>query len=357
MENFDTFYYTEAFISDKRTLSLLSILSDSVYLFYLSPDYFLKPLEERWETEKEQPFFRKAPVECKLITPTYHKRHIEFIKENRELVNTRVIRPILVRQTPPDWEDFQKFEKKMMGDYSGLKIGLWGMNIGLVPELVTGDTVYVDAPYYSLYRWQSFSGALYFAIKANVTPISDNPILSSVACETVARFSDLNIEYAPKDLSKLLGFRVLSLLLPNFGKLQPEQILEVRDDMHDELMAFRYEMYEIATQSKIEEDNLDEYVNFKVKPRIDDIKLKIISSRKALYRKMGMDILATGTGTTLLTQFINLPTHAQMAVGIGLVGKILFDYFEYRASKEEILSKSENAGLALLLDLDKRYGK
>jgi len=355
MENFDTFYYTEAFISDKRTLSLLSILSDSVYLFYLSPDYFLKPLEERWETEKEQQFFRKATVECKLITPTYHKRHIEFIKENRELVNTGVIRPILVRQTPPDWEDFQKFEQKMMEDYSGLKIGLWGMNIGLVPKLVTGDTVYVDAPYYSLYRWQSFSGALYFAIKANVTPISDNPILSSVACETVARFSDLNIEYAPKDLSKLLGFRVLSSLLPNFGELQPEQILEVRDDMHDELMAFRYEMYQIATQSKIEENNLDEYVNFKVKPRIDDIKLKITSSKKALYRRMGMNILATGTGTTLLTQFLNLPPHVQIAVGIGLVGKMLIDYFGYRASKEEILSKSENAGLTLLLDLENKY--
>lgn len=355
MERFDTFYYTEAFISDKRTLSLLSILSDSVYLYYLSPDYFLKPLEERWKTEKELPFFRKAPIESGLITPIYHERHMEFIKENRELVNTGVIRPILVKATPPDWESFQKFEQKMMGNYSGLKIGLWGMNIGLVPG--DADKIYVDAPYFSLYRWQSFSGALYFAIKANVTPISDNPILSSVACETVTRFSGLNIEYNPKDLSKLLGFRVLSSMLPNFGEVQPEAILEIRDDMHDELMAFRYEMHQIAIQSEAEQDNLDEIVKFKVKPRVDDIKSKITSSKKALYRKIGTNILAAGTGTPLLMQFANLPTHVQIAMGIGLVGKMLFDYFGYRASREKVLSKSENRGLVLLLDLEKKYAK
>ena len=353
MDRFDTFYYTEAFISDKRTLSLLSILSDSIYLYYLSPNYFLRPLEERWKVEKEQPFFEKAPSKCDLITPAYHKKHIEFIKENRELVNTGVIRPILVKATPPDWKNFQKFERNMMKNYSGLEIGLWGANIGLVPA----DMIYIDTPYFSLYRWQSFSGALYFAIKANITPISDNPILSSVACETVTRFSDLNIEYDPKDLSKLLGFKVLSSILPNFGELQPEQILEIRDDMYDELMAFRYEMYQIVIQSKVEQNNLDEIVKFKVKPRLDDMKSKITSSKKALYRKIGKNILATGTGTSLLTQFVNLQTHVQIAIGVGLVGKMLFDYFEHRASKEELLSKSENKGLVLLLDLDKKYGR
>ena len=354
-ETFNVFYYTDAFISDKRTLSLLCILYDSVHLYYLSPDYFLKPLEERWKTEKEQPFFRKAPCESDLITPIYHRKHIEFIKKNKELVNTGVIRPILVKVKPPDWENFQMFERKMMEDYSGLAIGLWGMRIGLVPE--EKDRIYVDSPYFSLYRWQSFSGALYFAIKANITPISDNPVLSSIACETIARFSDLNIEYNPKDLSKLLGFKVLSSILPSFGDLQPEQILEIRDDMYDELMAFRYEMSQIAIQSKVTQNDLDEILKFKIKPRVDDIKSKIASSKKALYHKIGTNILATGTSITLLTQFINLPAHARIAVGVGLVGKILFDYFRSKASKEEILSNSENRGLALLLDIEQKYGK
>lgn len=352
-EKFNTFYYTDSFISDKRTLSLLSILSDSVYLYYLSPDYFLKPLEEKWSKEKEEPFFKKSPCEETLITNVYHQKHLEFVKENEELVDTGVIRPILVKATPPDWENFQRFEQKMMENYSGIGIGLWGMNVGLVPK----DKIYIDAPYFSLYRWQSFSGALYFAIKANITPISDNPIVSSIACETLTKFSDLNIEYNPKDLSKLLGFKALSSILPNFGELRPEQILEIRDDMYDELTAFRYEMYQTAIQSKAKQNNLDEIVKFKIKPRVDDIKSKIASSKKALYRKIGKSILATGTGTTLLTQFVNLPIYVQIAMGIGLVGKGLFDYFEYEVSKEEVLSKSENRGLVLLLDIEEKYAK
>lgn len=352
-ETFDTFYYTDAFISDKRTLSLLSILCDSVHLYYLSPDYFLKPLQERWEVEKTQPFFRKSPCEDTLITSIHHQKHIEFIKENRELVNAGVIHPILVSATPPDWKNFQKFEQKMMDNYSGIKVGVWGTNVRLVPE----DKIYIDTPYFSLYRWQSFSGALYFAIKANITPISDDPVLSSIACDTVTRFSGLNIEYNPKDLSRLLGFKVLSSILPNFGELSPEQILEIRDNMHDQLAAFRYEMHQMVIQSKARQNNLAEIVELKIKPRVDSIKSEIISSRKVLYRKLARNILATGTGTTLLTQFVALPTHVQIAVGIGLVGKALLDYFEYTASKEETLSKPENRGLALLLDLDQKYGK
>jgi len=355
METFDTFYYTDAFISDKRTLSLLSILSDSVYLYYLSPNYFLKPLEERWNTEKQQPFFQKAPIESTLFTPIYHTRHLDFIKENRELVNAGVIRPILIRETPSDWENLQRFEQKMMENHSGLKIGLWGMKLGLLPE--DDGKIYVDTPYYSLYRWQSFSGALYFAIKSNITPISDNPILSSIACETVTKFSDINVKYNPKDLSMLLGFKVLSSLLPNFGAIQPEQILEIREDMRDELMSFRYEMNQITINTDIDQNNMEKIIDFKIKPRISDIKSKIKSSKKALYRDIIADMLAAGTGTTILVQFANLPKYAQVAFGIGLVGKMLIDYFGYTDSKKEIRTSSENSGLVLLLDLEKKYIK
>lgn len=352
MERFDTFYYTDAFISDRRTLSLLSILSDSVYLYYLSPEYFLKPLEKKWEAEKQLPFFKKAPIKSDLITPIHHKRHKQFIKENAELINAGVIRPILVKVTPPDWGSLEKAEQRMMKDHSGIKIALWGTHIGLVPEIT--DTLYLDAPYFSVYRWQSFSGALHFAIKTNITPISDNPILSSIACETVTKFSDLNMQSSSKDLSKLIGFKALSSMLPNFGNLEPEKILEIRDDLRDELIAFRYEMHQIASQPGVEQDNLDEIVKLKIEPRVNDIKSKITSSKKALHRKIGRNILAVGTGVPLLTQFVNLPIHAQIAMGVGLVGKMLLDYFEYSDYKKEILSKSENRGLALLLDLEKR---
>lgn len=350
-KQFNTFYYTDAFISDRRTLTLLSILSDSVYLYYLSPHYFLKPLERRWNIEKEEPFFKKSPCEDELMTTIHHQKHLKFISDNRELVNAGVISPILIRATPPDWRDFQQYEEKLMKEYSGIGMAMWGSNIGLVPE----DKIYVDTPYFSLYRWQSFSGALYFAIKANITPISDNSSLSAIACESVKRFSDLDIEFDAEDLSKLLGFKALSSSLPNFGGLRAEQILELRDCLRNELMAFRYEMHQMVLQSEGELNSLDQIIKFRIEPKLEDIKSKITFSKKALFRKVARTILALGASATLLTQFVSLPTYAQVATGIGFIGKTLLDYSEFRSAKEEILSKSETRGLVLLLKLGK-YG-
>ena len=356
MDKFDVFYYSNAFISDKRTLSLLGILSDSLYVFYLSPDYFLVPFKEKWGKQKSEPFFEKAPVEIEIATSIHKEKYASFLEENRELIEAGVIHPIHIMQKPPDWECLQELEKKMMKDYSGLAIGMWGTRIGLFNEFPS-DNVYIDAPYFSLYRWLSLSGALYFAIKADITPISDNAKLSSLAIETVRRFSDVDHKYNLDDLSKLLGFKVLSHLLPNFGGLSPQQILEVREHLKDELLAFRNEMIELTVQSRIDEGYLDNYVDRRVKPRVNDIKLKMKSSKTSLFRKISAEVLAAGTGTTLLTQFLQLPLHAQISVGFGLVGKILLDYFEYKDHRKEIVSQSGNSGLALILDLENRYSK
>ncbi len=357
MSKFDIFYYTDAYISNKRTLSLLGILSDSLYIFYLSPDYFLLPFEEKWGKQKSEPFFEKAPIEFEITASIHKEKRANFLTENRELIEAGVIQPISTAQKPPDWESLKKAEEKMMENYSGLNIGIWGNSIGLFDEFPAKDTVYIDAPYFSLYRWQSISGALHFAIKANLTPISDNQKLSSVAIETVKRFSDVEYKYNLEDLSKMVGFKVLSKLLPDFGELSPQQILEVREHLKDELLAFRSEMFELSAQSKFYEGSLDEYIEHKVKPRVNDIKLKITTSKRTLLRRISTEILAAGTGTTLLTQFLQLPTHAQIAVGVGLVGKILLDYFGYKDTRKELLSSSENAGFALLLDLENRYSK
>lgn len=352
---FSTFYYTDAFISDRRTISLLSILSDSVYLYYLSPGYLLKHLEERWSAEKELPFFKKAPVETALITRIHYEKHLQFMTENRELVDAGVISPILVAAAPPDWESFEQYERQMWDDYKGLAFGLWGTNVGLIPQ--DENIVYVDAPHFAVYRWQSLSGALYFAMKANITPISDDSMLSAIACETVARFSPLSaVEYTSGDLSKLLGFKVLSSALPNFGELQAEQILELRDYLCDELEAFRYEMHQIAIESKADLTSLDDIVKWNIQPKLDDIRLKMASSERAFLRNLVKTLLATSTSATLLTQFVTLPIHAQIAMGVGLIVKTLIDYSEFRDSKEEILSNPENRGLVLLLQLE-RYGK
>ncbi len=53
----DCFYYTDGIISNKSTLTKLCILFDHVRTFYLSPDYYLEPLEKEWNYDKKRPFF------------------------------------------------------------------------------------------------------------------------------------------------------------------------------------------------------------------------------------------------------------------------------------------------------------
>jgi len=156
-------YYTDSIISNKRTLAQLCFLFEKVRIFCLLPNYFLSPLEERWETEKDTSFFSKSSCEKRLFTRIHFEKHKEFIEENRELVNADILQPILVQQTPPDWESFESNEKKLIKNGAGLAFGIWGQAIGIVPN----DKIYVDAPWFSLYRLQSISGALHFAIKAN----------------------------------------------------------------------------------------------------------------------------------------------------------------------------------------------
>ena len=353
-ERFGMLYYTDALMADKRTLSILAILSDAVYIQYLSPDYFLKPLQERWDTEKDTPFFSKSGCEGALITELHRQSHFQFLRENVELVRAKVVRPLLIQAVPPDWDTFEGYEKRMMTDGLGLAIGKWGIDVGLVPS----DKIYIDTAFYSLYRWQSFSGSLHSAITMGITPVSDNPILSSIACRTVSQFSGSVPDLSIPDVSKLLGFRVLSRLLPKFGPLQPEQILEVRHDLHDELMAFRYAMYDTVTRFELQEGDLEDAVYLVVKPRLDEIKAKLLAAKKSYYHGIIDTLSASGLGAAAMwVRLITLPTAAQVATGVGfgafMAAQTMVQYLRYDTSRKELLSRPENNGLVLLLDLEK----
>jgi len=137
----------------------------------------LDPLERRWSHEKKRPFFAKSPCEKDLLSRIHSNALEAFVKKNSELIKYSILQPIIVNETPPDWECFEVNEKKLLEKGAGIGFGIWGQSIGLVPK----DKIYIDSSWFSLYRWQSIAGALYFAIKTQHIPISDNYELSSLA--------------------------------------------------------------------------------------------------------------------------------------------------------------------------------
>jgi hypothetical protein len=350
--DFNTFYYTDSTIQDKRTLSLLSIMCDTVYLHYMPPDYYFIPWKERWEAEKELPIFKTCPVEISIITTKYCNDYSQFIEENTDLIDAGIINPIQTKLKPPDWENLEQYDKQFWKDYAGLKFGELGLKAGLVPT----DKVYIDFPYFSIYRFQSNCASLYFALKSQITPISDNPFLSSLAQDVVSGYSDLEVKYTQEDFSKILAFKTLSATLPNFGHLTCDQIFEIREYLEDELINFRYEMCSIANEfydnsESIDNKNMDNIINFKLKPRLDDLKLRIEELKSNFKNNALKNVL--GAGIAISTQCVGI--NVQATAFAGFVGKMLIDYSNYHNSYKHILSDSKNRGLSLLLHLNKEF--
>jgi len=345
-------YYTDGKISNKRTLSKLCLLFDSVRIFYLSPFYYLKPLEERWLKEKNLPFFKKSRCEKDLLTRIHFEAHKRFINDNHELIESGILQPIIVNQKPPDWESFEENEKKLMKDGSGIAFGIWGQSVGIVPI----EKIYVDAAWFSLYRWQSISGGLHFAIQTGQSPISDESALSALACETVNRFSDFNPKPTSGEIASNIAFRSMSMFIPNFPSLKPEEILEARDRLNDELQIFRAEMLNISRHiNEKTYPHIDSIIADKIEPRLDDIKLKIKSLNGELFRKLTKVFFVGGSVTSLVSYFLNLPLPVQIGVISSFVGKILLDIHENQSKRYEIRNQSLNRGLVFLLDIQKKY--
>lgn len=344
-------YYTNGIISNRSTLTKLCLLFDTVKTFHLDPTYYLEPLEERWQVEREAPFFKKSPCERELITKTHSDSYNNFLNENDELIKSNILQPIISNQTPPDWISLEENEKKLMGNYSGIALGLWGQSVDLVPH----EKIYVDAPWFSLYRWQSISAALHFAIQSGQIPISDNSILSGLACETVSKLSDLTYQPSRDEIANQMAFRAMSLLIPDFPALKPDEILEVREELSDELDYFREEMNKISCELDIEEySDLDRIVIHKVQPRLNDLKLKIKSLDGEIYRKMANVFFVGSSATTLSSYFLNLPLPAQIAATASFAGKILLDIHENQSKRYELKNESVNRGLVFLLDIEKK---
>lgn len=116
-------------------------------------------------------------------------------------------------------------------------------------------------------------------------------------------------------------------------------------------------MYSITTEfceesECIDNKNFDDMINLKLKPRLEDLELKIKELKNDFKNNTYKNIL--GTGIALSTQCVGVPLHVTIA---GFRGYMLLEYSKYQNSLRVNLSNSKNKGLSLLLHLDKEYCK
>lgn len=348
----DCMYYTDGIISNKKSFTKMCVLFDSVGTFQLSPAYYIDELEKRF---KDQTKGFSHLIENEMITRLRQKDFYEFVRNNCELINAGILKPIVLNQNPGDFKPGQLYGSEELNNKTAFStLFMFGQNTGVLPK----GKGHLDSVWYTFNHFNGMYAALHFSIREGLAPISDNYLLSKLACATLESINPITYIPTLEEKSANIAFQTMSLLLPDFPPLNPQEILEVRDSLKDELGYFKSEMRMIAKGITEEEyGEIDSLVNEKVKPRLEDIKLKSKSIKGELFRKISSMFFVGSGATTLLTHFLNLPPSGQYVTAASFLGKALLNVHEYQSKKQELRESSENRGIVFLLDIDKKYKK
>lgn len=215
----------------------------------------------------------------------------------------------------------------------------------------------LDVIHFFIYYSTMFRNLLFFTAKGDGCITSSDILHSLTDClpsnkELFKKQGTLFPRYDGPSPS--IAFESIKLSLPDISQFSIEDILEIRYQLRDELEAFRYEMenlkYNLLEKSEQHEVEFRarEIVKFKVKPRLDDLKLKVDSSKIVLLGNLAKELKNPSSYLPFLgTVFGQLPAHIATLASVGLVGTTA--YLEHlKASKEY-----KQNGLYYLLKLNK----
>jgi len=153
--------------------------------------------------------------------------------------------------------------------------------------------------------------ARYLAIRHGWIPLSDDPSFPAPVLQDLHRSAD--------DLAASLALRMLTLQLPAPEEVEPDLILEVREEMKDELDAFRMMALKLAAELRSllsspasreqVEKEADFLVKTKVMPYVAEIRRRTKAESGKLWRRvfgkapkwlsLGLACFADPTGTAL----------------------------------------------------------
>jgi hypothetical protein len=363
----DVLYYTDGFISNLQTLSIVTVLYDRVFTYYLDPNYYATEVEEGFEKLKKMGFtlhkknlLTGEEVEedtwvkvHKQTASTHLKKSIlQFWQDNSLLRDEGVLLPIGMQLTPKDWTNPKEFLESEIG-MQFFRSEDWARLNGLVPP----GKSYIDVGFFHVHRLVQASTGLHFALTNGMVPFADHPMLASMASALVK--SDLsNIAYFEQSAASLLSHQAICHLVPDFGRLKPEEILEIRNKTKDERGLFTHAMERLAYSVPLDADIIDvqyeikKIVQTELEPALLDLQNNIRAQKKELFRKLCLEFAAGATGIPVLVQQLSATPKSVLLGAMGLVVKGLIDIHNYRAKIDENRNKASFYGLGFILDLE-----
>ena len=345
-------YIDDSIILDDISLTKSCILFDNVMVNYINPNLYINTIY------KEFDFDRIKNIEQNGIKLNFEKgfygqvenyNFINFINLNRELVKEGILTPNVFHSIP---KLSQKSDKEIL-------LGLLNDNneqiLNLVEhlELKREKNIFcIDEPFLYILKLININSSFLEAIINKKIVISEkrNIINYAVECSKgtkkvkVFNSEDFKIQdYIIKDTDinssiDSLIVDTFNILVPNFPSLKPDEILEVRYKLKNELCAYRALIKDLSHKySNNRELNNSEIIQREFANKINDINLKLKSEKSKLFRNIITYATAFPTASGILS---GGNIKSIVASCFGSMVKIACDVNEYYDSKKATMEAS-----------------
>lgn len=210
-------------------------------------------------------------------------------------------------------------------------------------KALPGGEQYIDYPGSLYYP----ANAIVYASTKGIPLVNDNPGLPVPALGGTAAKDNVKL------LTTILALECANLVLPKIRVLQPQEILEMRDDLSKYLRPFRLSLLRLtgelnrAISNTSTNDEILSAARFlvetEVQPSLIELKAAIEAPSKRWYNR-AFDVAKQVP--ELATSFATLPTNVAIAKVLAALGAILVDM-----QSEEAEKRASRSGMYYLLKL------
>ena|GEM_PF-5613477 len=309
-------YIDDSIILDDTSLTKACILFDNIMINYINPNLYIHTIYKDFDFDRIKNIKQngiKLNFEKGFYGQVENYNFINFINLNKELVEEGILTPRVFNNIP---KLSQKSDKEILLD---LLNDNHEQILNLVEhlELKREKNIFcVDEPFLYILKLININSSFLDAIINKKIVISEkrNIINYAVECSKDAKkvkvfnsedFRIQDYDIKDTDINSSIDSLILdtfNILVPNFPSLKPDEILEVRYKLKDELGAYRALIKDLSKQySNNRELNNSEIIQREFTNKINDINLKLKSEKSKLFRNIVTYATAFPTASGILT--------------------------------------------------------
>ncbi|WP_252244446.1 MULTISPECIES: hypothetical protein [unclassified Clostridium] len=357
-------YIDDNIIFDNHNLTKMSILFDNITISHINPNIYINTIYKNIDFDEIEKKFKNHNIKfIKTFSGAVDNYNFAiFIKKNKLLIKEKTLIPEVLHKLPINtpYEDNEILLKFISGNNRDSILNL-SKYFNIIREK---DTFCVDDPLFYLLKLIKINYSFIKGLINGSIPISEkttilNYVMMKNRNEKIMALNPKELKFENIDLKDKmknnyisnLAVETFNLLVPNFPVLKPEEILEVRYKMRNELGAYRLFIKDLMIKySNNNELNNTEIIQKEIIKNINDINLKILSEKSKLFRK----IISYGTIIPTVGSYLSGgDTKRIIASCFAGAIKITCDVNEYCDNKNQILKTSTNLPFAFLINAKK----